>query len=213
MRACRTYAAPENDLPATVPVAGFHCTLLALHRRLLHLRVAARSFRRSCQASPLSFPRDFGAHPDFRNEWWYVTGWLETPDKKPLGFQITFFRFATEHDRANPSRFAPKQLIIAHAALSDPAVGKLLHDQKSAREGFRPGLYQRRQYRCKAGRLDHAARGKRPLPDQHKSARLHAALLADAHATADAARTNKGFSRKGPRPEQASYYYSEPQLR
>ena len=40
------------------------------------------------------------------------------------------------HDRDNPSRFAPRQLIIAHAALSDPAVGKLLHEQKSAREGF-----------------------------------------------------------------------------
>ena len=88
------------------------------------------------QNVPLNFPRDFGAHPDFRNEWWYVTGWLETPDKKPLGFQITFFRVATEHDRANPSRFAPRQLIIAHAALSDPASGKLLLDQKNAREGF-----------------------------------------------------------------------------
>ena len=50
------------------------------------------------QSIPLTFPRDFGAHPAFRNEWWYVTGWLETPDKKPLGFQITFFRVATEHD-------------------------------------------------------------------------------------------------------------------
>ena len=78
----------------------------------------------------LTFPHDFGAHPDFRTEWWYVTGWLETPDKKPLGFQITFFRVATAINQANPSRFAPKQLIIAHAALSDPSIGKLLHDQK-----------------------------------------------------------------------------------
>src|ERR1700737_2470678 len=82
---------------------------------------------------PLVFPHDFGAHPDFRTEWWYATGWRETPDSKPLGFQITFFRSATEHDPANPSRFAPKQLIIAHTALSDPFVGKLSHDQKSAR--------------------------------------------------------------------------------
>src|SRR5690242_12493607 len=88
------------------------------------------------QNTPLVFPRDFGAHPSFRNEWWYVTGWLNTPDKKPLGFQVTFFRVATEHDQTNPSRFTPKQLIIAHAALSDPSLGKLLHDQKSAREGF-----------------------------------------------------------------------------
>ena len=28
----------------------------------------------------LAFPRDYGAHPDHRTEWWYVTGWLRTPD-------------------------------------------------------------------------------------------------------------------------------------
>jgi len=72
----------------------------------------------------LSFPRDFGAHPDFRTEWWYATGWLQTADGKQLGFQVTFFRSATEHERSNPSKFAPKQLIVAHAALSDPAIGK-----------------------------------------------------------------------------------------
>ena len=78
----------------------------------------------------LRFPADYGAHPDYKIEWWYVTGWLNTTDGKPLGFQVTFFRSGTEHDRANPSKFAPKQLIIGHAAVSDPANGKLLHDQR-----------------------------------------------------------------------------------
>ncbi len=84
----------------------------------------------------LEFPDDFGAHNDFRIEWWYVTGWLETPAGKPLGFQITFFRTATRADRDNPSHFSPQQLIIAHVALSDPAIGRLQHDQKIARAGF-----------------------------------------------------------------------------
>jgi len=97
---------------------------------------ASPHFSEVVPGKPLSFPQDFGAHPGFRTEWWYVTGWLNTPDGKPLGFQVTFFRSATEHDPANPSRFAPKQLVLAHVALSDPALGKLLHDQKSAREGF-----------------------------------------------------------------------------
>ena len=39
-----------------------------------------------------SFPRDHGAHPDFRVEWWYVTGWLN----HEMGFQITFFRARPE---------------------------------------------------------------------------------------------------------------------
>ena len=54
---------------------------------------------------PLVFPRDHGAHPDYRIEWWYLTGWLEA-EPGPLGFQVTFFRTRTEIDPANPSRFA-----------------------------------------------------------------------------------------------------------
>ncbi|HQV89465.1 MAG TPA: carotenoid 1,2-hydratase, partial [Nitrosomonas sp.] len=84
----------------------------------------------------LTFPHDYGAHQDFRIEWWYMTGWLETEDKKPLGFQVTFFRYATDQNHDNPSRFAAKYLIIAHVALSDPAAGKLMHAEKTAREGF-----------------------------------------------------------------------------
>src|ERR1700738_1414029 len=41
---------------------------------------------------PLKFPRDYGAHPDFHIEWWYVTGWLEADAGTALGFQLTFFR-------------------------------------------------------------------------------------------------------------------------
>lgn len=160
---------------------------------------------------PLVFPRDFGAHADFRNEWWYVTGWLETPDKKPLGFQITFFRVATEHDRANPSRFAPQDLVIAHAALTDPAIGKLLHDEKSARAGF--DLAYTKQGNTDV-RLDdwHMVREENGRYRTRIKARdfvLHFSLTP----TQKPMRQDLGgFSRKGPRPEQASYYYSEPHL-
>lgn len=88
----------------------------------------------------LDFPRDHGAHPAFRTEWWYITGLLDTPDGKVLGFQVTFFRTRPAIDQRNPSAFAPKQILFAHAALSDAAVGHLLHDQRVAREGF--GLAQ-----------------------------------------------------------------------
>jgi predicted secreted hydrolase len=161
---------------------------------------------------PMTFPQDFGAHPGFRTEWWYATGWLETPDKKPLGFQITFFRSATDHDPANPSRFAPKQMIIAHAALSDPAVGKLLHDQKSAREGF--GLAY-----AKTGNTDVKLDDWRLLRDADGryqatvKARDFTLTLSLTPSQAPMRQGDNGFSRKGPRPDQASYYYSEPQLR
>jgi predicted secreted hydrolase len=161
---------------------------------------------------PLSFPRDFGAHPDFRIEWWYVTGWLETPDGKPLGFQITFFRSATEHDAANPSRFAPKQLVLAHAALSDPAAGRLLHDQKSAREGF--GLVE-----AKEGNTDVKLNAWRFVREANGSYRARVTArefdfdLVFDPTQAPFLQGENGFSRKGPKPAQASHYYSEPQLK
>ena len=159
----------------------------------------------------LRFPQDFGAHPAYRTEWWYATGWLQTPDGKPLGFQITFFRSATDHDAANPSRFAPKQLVIAHAALSDPAVGRLLHDQRSAREGFGIAF-------ALEGNTDVELNDWRFVRSPDGSyraditARDFSMRLGLAPSQPLMLQGEGGYSRKGPRPQQASYYYSEPQL-
>ena len=160
---------------------------------------------------PLVFPRDHGAHPGFRTEWWYVTGWLQTPQGKPLGFQVTFFRSATDHDRANPSRFAPQQLVIAHAALTDPGRDKLLHDQKSAREGL--GLAYAKQADTDV-KLDNWRLRRAPDGRYHASiaAREFSLDLELAPSQLPMLQGERGFSRKGPRPEQASYYYSQPHL-
>ena len=42
-------------------------------------------------AKTLSFTRDRGSHPDFKTEWWYITG-HGTSDSRSFGFQLTFFR-------------------------------------------------------------------------------------------------------------------------
>jgi predicted secreted hydrolase len=81
----------------------------------------------------MAFPRDHGAHPDFRTEWWYITGWLKTRRGEDLGFQVTFFRTRTPYGADNPSAFAPRQLLLAHAALGDAKLGRLRHDQRAAR--------------------------------------------------------------------------------
>ena len=159
----------------------------------------------------LRFPQDRGAHPDFRTEWWYVTGWLQTPDKKPLGFQVTFFRSATEHDRANPSQFAPTQLIIAHAALSDPAIGKLQHDQKIARAGLGLAAAQigETNIKLRNWRMQRAADGRYQIT---RPARDFALTLTLTPTQPLLLQGDQGYSRKGSKPQQASYYYSEPHL-
>ena len=160
----------------------------------------------------LRFPADHGAHPQFRTEWWYVTGWLRTADGKDLGFQVTFFRTRPGVDDRNPSRFAASQVLFAHAALSDPATDHLLHDQRTARQGF--GLAGAR-----TGDADVAIRDWRlqRLPDGQWQARVAAdgfALALDLQATQPPLLQGQaGYSRKGPLPSQASYYYSIPHLR
>lgn len=163
----------------------------------------------------LVFPHDFGAHPSFRTEWWYVTGWVETPDEKPLGFQITFFRSATGQNTAenggNPSKFVPAQLVIAHAALSDPAVGHLLHDQKTARSGF--GLAYAKEGNTDVKLNDwHLLRNADGSYQAQITARDFTLKVVLQPGQPLLQQGERGYSRKGPLAAQASYYYSEPQL-
>jgi predicted secreted hydrolase len=157
------------------------------------------------------FPADHGAHPAFRTEWWYLTGWLSDDRGRPLGFQITFFRTRPEVDQRNPSRFAAKQILFAHAALSDPQAGRLMHDSRVARAGF--GL-------AEAATTDMNVR----LADWRLARRADGTMVARAGGkdfVLDLAfrptqpillQGQGGYSRKGPAPAQASYYYSMPHL-
>lgn len=86
--------------------------------------------------APLRWPQDHGAHLAERTEWWNLKGEIATPDKQMLGFHIAFFRVHVESADSNPSRFAPKHVIAARAALSDPANDVQWHDQRVARIGF-----------------------------------------------------------------------------
>ncbi|WP_205853745.1 carotenoid 1,2-hydratase [Phenylobacterium deserti] len=160
----------------------------------------------------LSFPADHGSHPEFRTEWWYVTGWLRAPDGADLGFQVTFFRSRPQVDQRNPSAFAPKQIIFAHAALSDPGAGRLLHDQRIARAGF--GLAEARSGDADLVLDDWSLRrDPEGLFRTHAGAQEFALDLVLAPTQPILLQGQSGYSRKGPAPEQASYYYSLPHLK
>lgn len=174
-------------------------------------RLPLTSFAPVVPGYTLRFPRDEGSHPDFRIEWWYVTGWLDTPDGKPLGFQITFFRTALELKSDNPSAFSPRHILVAHAALSDPERGRLQHDQRVARAGLTLAGAGRDGVEVwiddwSLKQEGHAYRARIPARDfqlDFTFSPTQPPLL----------QGNNGLSRKGPRPESASYYYSLPQLK
>ena len=186
----------------------------SLQRRLFLWATGYASLLHRAFALPartLVFPRDHGAHPDFQSEWWYLTGSAMAGTRR-LGFQVTFFRKRVEATQGMTSRFAAKQLIVAHAAVTDVQGKKLWHDQRIDRAGF--GISQ-------ADASDTAIvlgdwRLARQSANGSYRAQIHARDFAlDLQFTPSQGvllQGHNGLSRKGPDEKQASYYYSQPQL-
>jgi len=191
-------------------------SLLAL--LALSARLPAEAQSLGVQPRPLSFPADFGAHPDTRIEWWYLTGALsptQSDSSKPsYGFQLTFFRVRTAVSEQHPSRFAAKQLLMAHAALTDLKAGRLRHDQQVARMGFglAEAAEQDTDVKLHGWRLlRHAGTGS--YRAELHSQRANFALALELNTTqALLLQGQQGYSRKGPDLDAASHYYSQPQL-
>lgn len=164
----------------------------------------------------LAFPRDHGAHRDTRIEWWYLTGWQGPLAAPTHGFQVTVFRARTGLAEDSPSALAPRQLLFAHAALTDLGAGTHRHAERIARWNGDPGAALAAAAigdaalrvggwslrRDGAGwQVDAAA------PEAGFALRLSLASTQPLLLQGDA-----GFSRKGPDPAQFSRYVSEPQL-
>jgi predicted secreted hydrolase len=157
----------------------------------------------------MRFPHDEGSHPEFRLEWWYITGWLNEA-ARALGFQITFFRARPELKQENPSAFAPRQIMVAHAAISDPAHGRLLHAQRAARSGF--GLAGADTGRTRVWIDDWQLEQRGGTYHSRIPAAEFQLELTFASQQPPLLQGDNGLSRKGPAPESASYYYSLPHL-
>jgi predicted secreted hydrolase len=163
--------------------------------------------------APLQFPRDLGSHPDFAIEWWYITGRLQAAQRE-FGFQLTFFRSRVPVTQGMRSSFAAKQLIFAHAAVTDVAAKRLLHDQRIARAS---GNAQVDLASASASDTD-LRLGNWALKRDGNSYQAQASgsdfsfQLALRETQPLLLQGEQGWSRKGPEAKQASYYYSLPQM-
>jgi predicted secreted hydrolase len=169
----------------------------------------------SLPARTLRFPRDHGAHPELRTEWWYITGHARSlaSDGREFGFQLTFFRTRVDATQTMQSKFAAQQLIFAHAAVTDVRGQKLWHDQRIARAGFGLAFASTQETRLKLN--DWTLQRDTAEPSRY-NANLPShdfALQLQMNETQPLIlQGQNGLSRKGPEARQASYYYSHPQL-
>ncbi len=124
-------------VPSPRATAGrllFGCAVAALvwHGAILELQsqeggqVTPDGWRQAEIGYTLQFPRDHGSHPDYRIEWWYYTGNLLSDDGRRFGYQVTFFRVGVDPAPDNPSRWAVRDLFMAHLALTDIGAGRQL---------------------------------------------------------------------------------------
>lgn len=158
----------------------------------------------------MEWPRDEGSHPSFRTEWWYLTGILEAASGRTFGFQLTFFRHRPGLDEDNPSRFAARQLLFAHASLSDSSHGKLRRAEKTARAGF--GLAQASEDGLAVHIDDWSLQRQGSTIVSKIGAREFRFELSFEVEQAPLLHGRNGFSQKTQEPNAASYYYSLPQL-
>ena len=163
----------------------------------------------------LVFPADHGAHPAFRTEWWYLTAWMGDLSDQDSGFgpnafglQLTFFRRRTGIGELNPSRFAPRQLLLAHAAVSLPSRGLHRHDERAGRAGVAGVRFSEATTDLSLNgwtfrRLDSG----RYLAELTLGEQTRLRLSLDPTQPPTLRGTN-GFSQKGPSDDFASFYYS-----
>jgi predicted secreted hydrolase len=98
------------------------------------LSADTEGYARALEPREFTFPADHGPHPDFRNEWWYVTGNLDSDDGRRFGYELTIFRFALAPERpVSDSQWRTNQVYIAHLAVTDADKNRFFVAQRYAR--------------------------------------------------------------------------------
>lgn len=174
---------------------------------------SSTGFARATGPRAFEFPADHAAHPDYRVEWWYFTGNVDSDAGRPFGFQLTFFRFALEAGTSvGDSAWASPQVWMGHFAVSDIAGERFHHFERFSRQG--PGLAGA-QAPFDVWLEDWSARavGGEAFPLELNATaadvRLHLRLQAGKPLVLQG---EQGLSRKSAEPGNASYYYSRTRM-
>ena len=169
---------------------------------------------------PLAFPADHGPHDDTQTEWWYYTGNLVAESGEHFGYQLTFFRRALEPPNLRVEResaWGANQVYMAHLAVTDVAAGKHHSFERFERGAAGLAGAQATPYRVwlddwsvsglSGGQARLRASVKDPTSGLDLSLDLNLSDLKGPVLQGD-----RGYSRKGPEPGNASLYYSRPRI-
>ncbi len=177
-------------------------------------QVDLAGFARADAPQPLTFPEDFGPHPDYLTEWWYYTGNLTTERGRHFGYQLTFFRraLAPPNQRSvRRSDWAADQIYLAHFALTDVEGREFQSFERLTRGAA--GLAGARAAPYQVWLEDWVVEQVQPAEYRLRAKQDNLAidlLLTDQKGPI--VQGDRGYSQKGPEPGNASYYYSQTRL-
>lgn len=170
-------------------------------------------FARAIAPREFRFPEDHGPHPEFRNEWWYWTGNLTGTGGRAFGYEVTIFRtaLAPDRDTLRSSAWAPRDVYMAHFTVTDVATERFYAFERTSRGAL--DLAGAASSPFRAWVLDWSVTGAGDAgaaPPFHLRAKDGAVSL---DLTLEQGKPivlqgDRGLSRKGGEPGNASYYYS-----
>ncbi|MDG4552732.1 MAG: lipocalin-like domain-containing protein [Candidatus Competibacter sp.] len=171
-------------------------------------------YQRAYQPRPFIFPADHGPHPEFRNEWWYVTGNLTDAGGRQFGYQLTLFRIALAPiTPVMDSAWRTNQVYMGHFALTDVADNRHRAFERFSRDAMGLAGAQAAPLRVWLEDWELASTGPEPFPLRVRAHQDDIAvdLMLDT-AKPLILQGEQGLSQKSAEPGNASYYYSYTRL-
>lgn len=213
---CAPSTASPTALPTEIPTATATETVTPVVTSTTDITPTLQpGFIAADGSRPLNFPEDFGAHPDFRTEWWYYTGNLQTAEGRHFGFELTIFRVGLippTVDIPADSKWSGRDVYFAHFAVSDIASENFYAFQRYSRPG--PGLAGAQgdpyQVWLEDWKISEDTPGVYQLQAEQEGVSLRLTLTDEVGVVLHG---QNGYSRKGKSVTNASYYYSQPRLR
>ena len=156
------------------------------------------------------FPDDHGQHPAYQTEWWYYTGNLQADDGQQFGFQLTFFRRGLDPEPTpRASRWAARNIYLAHFTVSDLPRGRFYAAERFSRDGADLAGASGTPYRVWLGPWEATGTGPEGMTMQLRAATDEVAIdLQLKSAKPPTLQGDRGYSIKGQGVGNASYYYS-----
>jgi predicted secreted hydrolase len=154
------------------------------------------------------FPADHASHPEYRIEWWYYTGNLATRDGHRFGYQLTFFRIGVNLVPTSASRWAVRDLFMAHFAVTDIQGARHVSAEKLTRPGVATADAHTDTFRVWNGSWGARLEEGRHVLQAESFAPPFAIDLVLDEGKPPVLQGEGGYSEKGAQPGNASHYYS-----